>query len=105
MQKNLDILKETAMCDFPGSPVVKTPRFQCRELRVQLLVRELRSHMRCGKAKNKIKKDCHSFKLDSGHDEFNMEQGCSKDYEKVFPLLTNTSGEIEITFRGATSKF
>lgn len=69
--------------------------------------------MRCGKAKNKTKKDCHKkkkkdchrFKLDSGHDAFNMEQGCSKDYKKVFPLLTNTSGETEITFRVATSKF
>ena len=54
MQKNLDILKETAMCNFPGSPVVKTPSFQWRRLRVQFLVRELRSHILCGKAKNKI---------------------------------------------------
>ena len=30
--------------DFPGSPVVKTLHFHCREARVQSLVRELRSH-------------------------------------------------------------
>ena len=33
--------------DFPGSPVVKFPHFQCRGARVQSLVGELRSHMPC----------------------------------------------------------
>ena len=38
--------------DFPGSPVVKTA---CRGLGVQSLVRELRSHMPHGAAKNENK--------------------------------------------------
>ena len=37
--------------DFPGSPVVKFLHFQSRQARVQSLVRELRSHMPCGVAK------------------------------------------------------
>ena len=37
--------------DFLGGPVVKTPHFQCSGVRVWPLVRELRSHMLCGTAK------------------------------------------------------
>lgn len=32
-------------------------------------------------------------------------QGCSKDHKREFPLLlTNTSGEMEITIKGETTK-
>ena len=30
--------------EFPGSPVVRTPRFHCLRVQIQSLVRELRSH-------------------------------------------------------------
>ena len=46
--------------DFPGSPVVKIPCFQCRGAQVQSLVQELRSHMLCDTAKKKKE-----IKLDS----------------------------------------
>ena len=49
-----NLLKEL-LGDFPGSPVVKTPRFHCR-VRVHSLVGELRSRMPCGTAKKKKKK-------------------------------------------------
>ena len=35
----------------------------------------------------------------------NQAQGCSKDHKREFPLLlTNTSGEMEITIKGETTK-
>ena len=37
--------------DFPGGPVVKTPRLQCRGAWARSLVGELRSHMPGGVAK------------------------------------------------------
>ena len=49
--------------DFPGGPVVKTPRFHCRGLGfnqgswILSLVRELRSHMPGSEAKKKKKKN------------------------------------------------
>ena len=39
--------------EFPGSPMVKSPCFQCMGLWVWSLVGELRSHMLCGTSKNK----------------------------------------------------
>ena len=52
-----------------------------------------------------FKRDCHRFKLDLEHGKINKEQGCSKDYERAFPLLlTDTLGETEITIGGETSK-
>ena len=42
--------------DFPGSPVVKTPRCHCQGHRFLSLVRELRSHMLHGMAKNRKRK-------------------------------------------------
>ena len=43
------------MWEFPGSPVVRTPRFHCRG-QVQSLVRELRSCMPRSAAKKKKEK-------------------------------------------------
>ena len=43
--------------DFPGSPVVKTPHFQCGRLWVQALVGELRTHMLCRATKRNEKKE------------------------------------------------
>ena len=40
--------------DFPGGPVVKTPRFHCRGHGVPSLVGELRSYMPRGTAKKKM---------------------------------------------------
>ena len=42
--------------DFPGSPVVKIPRFHLQGAQVQSLVSELRSHIPHGRAKKKKKK-------------------------------------------------
>ena len=42
--------------DFPGGPVVKTPRFQCRGRGFDPWSGELRSHVPCGVAKKKKKK-------------------------------------------------
>ena len=39
--------------DFPGGPVVKILSFQCEGVRIQSLVRELRSHLQCSMAKKK----------------------------------------------------
>ena len=40
---SLYIKKKKKLKDFPGGPVAKTPRSQCRGPRVRSLVRELRS--------------------------------------------------------------
>ena len=51
--------------DFPGSPVVKTLPFQCRQHELDHAVEgwegELRSHMPSGIAKKKVRKVCLSF--------------------------------------------
>ena len=41
--------------DFPGGPVVKILSFQCKGVRIQSLVRELRSHLHCSMEKKKKK--------------------------------------------------
>ena len=49
--------KKLTVVDFPGSPWVKMPCFQCRTVQVQTLVRELRFHMpHSQKKKKKFKK-------------------------------------------------
>ena len=42
--------------EFPGSPVVRTPRFHCKGAWVRSLVGELRSRMPCDPAQKKKKK-------------------------------------------------
>ena len=46
-------ISQNSQRDFPGSPVVKTLCFQCKEEWVQLLVKELRSQMLHGARKKK----------------------------------------------------
>lgn len=41
--------------EFPGSPVVRTPRFHCQGPGIQPLVKELRTHKPYGTAKNIIR--------------------------------------------------
>ena len=48
--KSVDFFKSKA---FSGGPVVKTPALYCQGAWVQSLVRELRSHLLQGTAKNK----------------------------------------------------
>ena len=45
------LFKNQLAREFPGGPVVKTPRSQCSGAQVQSLVGELRSHMLHGVAK------------------------------------------------------
>ena len=47
---------EGAKGDFPGGPVVRTPRFQCKGRGFNTWSGELRSHMPHGMAKKKKKK-------------------------------------------------
>ena len=42
--------------EFPGGPVVRTPRFHCRGLRFHPWFGELRPHKLCGVAKREKKK-------------------------------------------------
>jgi len=48
-------ISQNSQRDFPGSPVVKTLCFQCKEEWVQLLVKELRPQMLPGARKKKKK--------------------------------------------------
>ena len=50
-------MKEIRMLDFPGVPEVKTPHFPCKEAGFNLLIKDLRSHIMCGMAKKKKKKN------------------------------------------------
>ena len=48
-------VKDKSPGDFPGDPVVKTLPYHCRGVRVQFLVREVRSHALQPKIKNFFK--------------------------------------------------
>ena len=66
-----------------------------------------RNHRFCYYCKKpgRFKQDCHKLKWDLGGDNNKQDQGCSEDYERVFPLLlTNAIGEIEITIGEETLK-